>query len=118
MSEKRPIKFLAPPLTALIAGTASANISCEGDYFSLIERGNKALITMAGEKTYNGDCENRNFADTRPKNLVTCLVEPDDLDGFTWVFVLEPQRVLQVSLYEVSTPIVISGVTCTGFDDE
>ncbi|WP_170431945.1 hypothetical protein [Ruegeria arenilitoris] len=116
------MRFTATLLAALMAGSVSADIKCNGANFELTEQNGSALIsyTFVGTTTYVGNCIHGSYyvgGSTTDQKLSTCVVE---LEGGTpLIFVLEPDRIQEIAILQgrANHATVVDG-TCTGFDDE
>ncbi len=113
-SETLPMRFTAILAAALMAGTASADISCEGPKVKVTVQADRAIITLSQKYTYVALCTVGFYS----QNLATCVFE--DLAGEETIAVLDPNRVLTISSgtaggerYSFSYE-----ATCTGFENE
>ncbi len=116
------IRISAMVAAALMAGTVSAGITCEGENFELTEQNGSALIsyTYSGTTTYVGNCVHGGHfvgGTEANENLSTCVVEFEG--GPPLIFVLEPDRVQEILVLQgrANHATVIDG-SCTGFGDE
>ncbi len=119
------IRISAMVTAALMAGTASADITCEGPKFKLVEQGGKALYTSHDE-TLVGTC--RAFTTPFPElapvaNTQVCSFAYGPSDWLMIeVVVLEPNRVISITVDSSQSPYEPEGVqlegVCTGLGNE
>ncbi len=125
MSEAIQMRISAMVAAALMAGTASAGVECEGPKFQLVEQGGKALYTSLDE-TIVGTC--RAFTTPYPElapiaNTQVCSFTYGPSDWvMIEVLVLEPNRVISITVDSSQPADEPAGIhlegTCTGFDEE
>ncbi len=127
MSEKRQMKLFATACATLIAGTASAGVTCEGPKIKVTEQGGMALVTWR-DTTQATDC--RKFSTGHPDYIdvgkkLLCVIEFNDENVGAWI--LAPTSILFVaaSVQDYPTtknqfdpvPLALEA-TCTGFENE
>ncbi|WP_170431942.1 hypothetical protein [Ruegeria arenilitoris] len=127
MSEKRQMKFSATACVALVTGTASADISCEGPEIKLVEQGGKALISLfdgAINETGNCGAFRNDFTEGEfiPNLRVCTFIDTAITDKYLNMLVLEPHRILWIPIKSGESTSFPYGIpmeaTCTGLEDE
>ncbi len=114
------IRISAMVAAALMAGTASAGVTCNGANFELTEQNGSVLISYGETTTYVGNCVHEGYwigGNKTDQNLSICVVQLEE--GSPLIFVLEPDRIQEIFIIKgrANHADVIDG-TCKGFDDE
>ncbi|WP_170472903.1 hypothetical protein [Ruegeria arenilitoris] len=118
------MRISAIVVAALVAGNASAGVTCEGPHIKLIEQDGKALITVGTAGTFSADCTSfyTPFEHQSQNNLKVCKYIWGRFESLE-VLVIEPRRILMIpvanSMFPEKSPEgLVYEATCSGFDDE